>query len=106
MVDVCHVCRDVPRSELVYVLRKAERAASEDASALLADLVVAAAGASPPELEVVATGPCQRCLGSGSSHFGPCFRCQGSGLCTSYVMAMVDERATGAVDAEVESAYG
>ena len=106
MVDVCLVCRDEPRRELVYVLRKAERAASEDASALLADLVVAAAGASPPELEMVTTGPCQSCRGSGSSYFGPCSQCHGSGLCTLYVMEMVDVRATGVVDAEVESAFG
>ena len=99
MVDVCLVCRDKPRRDLVYVLREAENVASKDASARLVDLVVAATGASPPELEVVATGPCQSCLGSGSSHFGPCFRCQGSGLCTSYVMAMVEVRASGVVDA-------
>ena len=106
LVDVCLVCSDKPRRDHMYVLVKAERAASEDASALLADLVVAAAGASPPELEMVTTGPCQSCRGSGSSYFGPCFQCHGSGLCTVYVMAMVADRATGAVDAEVESAYG
>ena len=106
LVDVCLVCRDKPRRDLVYVLKEAENVASKDASARLVDLVVAATGASPPELEVVATGPCQSCLGSGLNSCFRCFRCQGTGLCTSYVMAMVDERATGAVDAEVESAYG
>ena len=68
------------------------RAAAKAASPRLEGQVVAACGASTPELEVGATEQCSNCLGSGSTVFGTCSKCHGSGRGPSSVLTMAGGR--------------